>query len=192
MDPTHSQTDASQLLSRVVAGDRDGMDRLFGVVYDELRRIAAGKMRGERQEHTLSPTALAHEAYFKLIGQKEIDIRDRAHFLALAATAMRRVLVDHARTKRRLRRGGGAKPVELDEQIAFTAEDDLVDVLSLEEALERLAEKNERQSRVVEMRLFGGLSIEETASALSVSTSTVDNDWAISRAWLRRELSKEN
>ncbi len=191
MDDPQPPADATQLLSQVVAGDLDGMHRLFELVYDELHRVAQRKMANERVAHTLSPTALAHEAYLKLVDQKLIDIRGRAHFLALAATAMRRVLVDHARTKRRLKRGGGVAPVEFDDQIAFSADDDLVDILSLEEALQKLALKNERQAKVVELRLFGGLQVDETATALGVSSSTVDNDWAISRAWLRRELAGE-
>jgi RNA polymerase sigma factor (TIGR02999 family) len=137
--------------------------------------------------HTLQPTALAHEAYLKLVGQREVQWQNRAHFLGCAAQVMRHILVDYARARAAAKRGGGAARLTLTEGIAVAEERD-VDVLALEQALERLAELNARQSRVVELRYYGGLSIEETAEVLGVSPATVKNDWVIARAWLQRQL----
>jgi RNA polymerase sigma factor (TIGR02999 family) len=159
-------------------------------VYDEMRRLAAGYLRHERPGHTLQPTALAHEAYLRLLDQRNVTWQNRAHFMALAAQAMRRILVDHARRKRAEKRGGGAPHVALD---AADAEPAIVDAQGvpieyLNAALDRLAALDERQSRVVELRYFGGLSIEETAEVLAVSPATVKRDWTLARAWLHREL----
>ena len=167
------------------------MDRLFELVYGELRRIADRQMSNERDAHTLSPTALANEAYLKMIDQSQAEVEGRTQFLSMAATAMRRLLVDHARTKRRLKRGGDRQQVEFEDQIALTDHGELVDILSLEEALTKLAERNARQAQVAELRLFAGLSIDDIAAALEVSARTVDGDWAIGRAWLRRELASD-
>ena len=181
--------EATELLSAVTAGNRDGMDRLFGLVYEKLRDMAQHQLAKESSAHTLSPTALAHEAYLKLIDHDQMDIQGRTHFIALAATAMRRLLVDHARTKQRVKRGGGRTPSEFDDQIAVFEEEKTVDVLTLEEALKKLVEKSERVAKVAELRLFGGLQIDEIAEALGVSSGTIDNDWAAARAWLKRELT---
>jgi RNA polymerase sigma factor (TIGR02999 family) len=158
------------------------------VVYHELRRIAHAQLRGERAGHTLNTTALVHEAYLKLVGVDRVEWRDRAHFCAAAAGAMRRILIDYARARKRVKRGGeDAVQVPLAEGLDVAVERS-EDFLALDEALTRLQAQNERQSRVVECRCFAGLSVEETAAALDISPATVKRDWDFSRAWLNREL----
>lgn len=165
----------------------DGLDGLFPLVYDELRRMAHHRMRHERGGHTLSTTGLVHEAYLKLAGQARAEWRDRGHFLAVAAQAMRRVLVDHARRHGAARRGGGAQRVSLDE--AELAVDEQADALvALDVALTRLAALDERMCRVVECRFFAGLTDEETAAVLGVAPRTVWRDWVKAKGWLHREL----
>jgi RNA polymerase sigma-70 factor, ECF subfamily len=161
---------------------------LFTLVYAELRRIAARQLRGERFGHTLCTTALVHEAWFELAKLERIRWQSRAHFLALAAQAMRRVLIDYAVARRSQKRGGGCvrEPLEIDALVAVTERPE--DFISLDEALQRLALINERHARVVECRFFGGMSIEETADALGSSAATVKRDWEVARAWLNREL----
>jgi RNA polymerase sigma factor (TIGR02999 family) len=163
-------------------------------VYEELRRQAGRAMRREGDAHTLQATALVHEAYLRLVDQQRVQWRNRAHFFAIAAQMMRRVLVDHARTRLAAKRGGELQRVTLGDVGAGPAEagdGDGVDVLALHEALERLALLDPRQARLVELRYFGGLGIEETAEALEVSPATVKRDWAVARAWLRRALAAE-
>jgi RNA polymerase sigma factor (TIGR02999 family) len=178
----------TQTLRKAAGGDRSAMDQVFLLVYEELRRRAAGHLRGERQSHTLQPTALAHEAYLRLIGRADYPWQSRAHFMAVAARAMRAILVDHARKRNAQKRGGGRTPermetfVELEDTSAVRFED-------LDLALQDLARLNERQARVVELRYFGGLGIEEAAEVLGVSAMTVKRDWATARAWLYRELA---
>jgi len=181
--------DVTQLLARLKSGDRDALDRLMPLVHDELRRLAAAHMRRERSDHTLQATALAHEAYMRMVNLDRIDWRDRAHFFAVAAGVMRRILIDHARKRRAARRGGGAPHIPLEEglRLADDRPDELVD---LDEALERLAEVDPRQERIVELRFFGGLSVEETAAVLDISPRTVKREWAVARAWLRAELGR--
>ena len=158
------------------------------VVYHELRRIAHAQLRGERAGHTLNTTALVHEAYLKLVGVDRVEWRDRAHFCAAAAGAMRRILIDYARARKRVKRGGeDAVQVPLAEGLDVAVERS-EDFLALDEALTRLQAQNERQGRVVECRCFAGLSVEETAAALDISPATVKRDWDFSRAWLNREL----
>jgi RNA polymerase sigma factor (TIGR02999 family) len=171
-------------------GHRDALDRLIPIVYEELRRIAHRRLQGERDGHTLNTTALVHEVYLKLVDVNRVEWRDRTHFFAMAARLMRRVLIDYARARKRKKRGGGSVTVPLDEAmgIAVTQPDGLI---ALEDALTRLEAKNARQCRVVECRCFVGLSIEETAEALSTSSATVKRDWAFCRAWLNRELAAE-
>ncbi len=184
MDPK----DVTVALREVAAGDPAAVDRLFPVVYEELRRRAAAYLRQERPDHTLQPTALAHEAYLKLAAQDGLRVQDRAHFLALAARAMRAILVDHARRRRALKRGGGRTPTLLADALVVVGPDaEAFD--DLDRALDRLAQHSERQARVVELRYFGGLTIEEIAGVLGVSAGTVKRDWTLSRAWLYRELS---
>lgn len=166
---------------------REALDALLPQIYDELRRIARAHMRGERTGHTLSTTALVHEAWIRLAGIQQVDWQDRTHFCATASRAMRRVLIDHARTRARTRRGGDAVHVSLDDADAIVVQraDEL---LALDDALHRLEAVNPRQARLVECRFFGGLTIEETADVLDVSVATAKRDWALCRAWLNREL----
>jgi RNA polymerase sigma-70 factor, ECF subfamily len=164
------------------------MEDLFPLVYDELRRIAARAMRGERPDHTLCTTALVNEAWLELSKLTRIQWQNRSHFLAIAAQAMRRVLVDHAVARRRLKRGGGQplQPLDTDAMAVVVEQSD--DMLALDDALRRLGVMNERHARIVECRFFGGMSVEETAEALGISPATVKRDWALARAWLNREL----
>ena len=178
----------SQLLRELSQGRREALDRLVPLVYDQLRRIAHGQLRDERSGHTLSTTGLVHETYLRLVNINQVEWRDRAHFFAVAARVMRRILIDYARARGRDKRGGGAIHVPLDEAVDLpTAQVD--DLLALEEALTRLEVLNDRQCRVVECRCFAGMSVEETAAALGTSPATVKRDWSISRAWLNRQLS---
>ncbi len=186
-EPTRPSGEITQLLRKMQQGDRDAADRLAGQVYPELKRIAARRMRDERAGHTLQTTALVNEAYVKLVHQREADWSSRAHFFAVAAQIMRRILVDHARAKLADKRGGGAAMVPLDEALVFSAERSR-QVVDLDEALSRLEVRDERVSRVVELRFFAGLSVEETAEALRISTRTVKRDWQFGRAWLQAEL----
>lgn len=178
----------SQLLHELSQGSSDALDRLLPLVYDQLRRIAHGQLQGERTGHTLNTTALVHETYLKLVKIDQVQWRDRSHFFAVAARVMRRILIDYARAARREKRGGDARRVPLAEAMDLSLEQ-ADDLLVLEEALTRLEKLNERQCRVVECRCFAGMSVEETASALGTSPATVKRDWALSRAWLNRELA---
>ena len=166
------------------------MDEMFPLVYDELRRIAARKLRSERTSHTLSATALVHEAWLELTKLDRIKWQNRSHYLALAAQAMRRILIDYAVARRRQKRGGGIAPVHIDGEVWAVAEARGEDLLALDEALERLAAMNERQARIVEYRFYGGMSVEETADALKISPATVKREWSTARAWLNRELQQ--
>ncbi len=165
-------------------------EQLFALIYDELRRIAAGLLRRERPEHTLQPTALVHEAYLKLVDQTRIRWQDRAHFLGIAARAMRQILVDHARGRAAKKRGGGRQRVTLDEGL-LAEEGKELELLALDDAMTRLAGFDERAARVVELRIFGGLTVTEIALVLGVSKRTVDGDWSVARMWLARELRPE-
>jgi len=177
----------TQLLASVAAGDADAMDRLFPLVYQQLRHAAESVLRSERPGHTLQPTALVHEAYLKLVGSGAIPSRDRAHFLSIAARAMRQILVDHARRRHASKRGSGATPLPLDFPVpdGGMAVDELV---ALDDALDRLGEQSARLRSVVELRFFGGLSAEDIAETLGVTTRTVERDWVKARAWLYREV----
>jgi RNA polymerase sigma factor (TIGR02999 family) len=179
--------DVTQLLSEVRKGDQRALDALLPLVYNELRRVAGSMMRHEREDHTLQPTALVHEAYVKLLGQRSVEWQNRAHFMAVAAQQMRRILVDHARSHAATKRGGGRVLVELDSELVG----DLAwneELLAVDAALAELARKDEWLARVVELRFFGGLTVAEAAEVLGVSRSTVDREWAMARAWLRRAL----
>ena len=166
------------------------VDELVPLVYDELRRIAARYLRRESPGNTLQPTALVHEAFLKLADQQRVDWQGRTHVLAIGAKAMRRILVDHAKRKRRLKRGGKLKRLELDAAAALSPQRD-EDLLAVDEALEKLAQIDERQATIVELRFFGGLTVEEVAEALGLSKRTVEGEWTVVRAWLRRELAKD-
>jgi len=180
--------DVTGLLLAWGRGDQSAADRLVPAVYDELRRQAERAMRREGGEHTLQATALVHESYLRLVDQRQVEWRNRAHFFAIASTVMRRILVDHARARLTAKRGGGATQITLAGVAAGETTDD-VDLLALHDALEKLAVLDPDQARLVELRYFGGLTIEETGEALAVSPATVKREWALARAWLRRELS---
>lgn len=184
-----SSLDVTQILQEVSGGDKDAPARLMPLVYDELRRLANHYLRQERPDHTLQPTALVHEAYLKLIDQSRVDWQNRAHFFGVAAQSMRRILVDHARGHRASKRGGVQQKLTLDEAVDYSQSRD-IDLVALDDALNLLAELDQRQSRIVELRFFGGLTIEETAEALGVSPATVKVDWSMAKAWLRREISR--
>ena len=189
-----SHTTFSALLERARQGDQTARDQLFTIVYDQLRRIARRQRRQRDAQHTLNTTALVHEAYMKLGAAERLGVRDQAHFMAVAATAMRQILIDHARSRRTAKRGGGQASVSIDEiEGALRSGPDFSDdkaaaVLALDSALERLASHSPRQRRVVECRFFAGYSIDETASALGIAPATVKRDWAMAQAWLYREL----
>jgi len=178
---------ATILLHAWRGGEATALDRLLPLVYDELARIARGALRSERADHTLQTKALVHEAYIRLI-DADVSWQDKAHFMAVAARTMRRVLVDHARSRRRQKRGGGAVKVEL-EDVAATIAAPSVDVLDLHDVLERLAAFDPRQASIVELHFFGGLNYDETAEAVGVSAATVDRDLRNAKAWMRHELS---
>jgi RNA polymerase sigma factor (TIGR02999 family) len=183
-----SRTDrVTRVLEGAVAGEGRAADELLPLVYDELRSMAARHLKGERHGHTLQPTALAHEAYLKLVGQTRVQWQGRAHFLAVAATAMRRILVNHAKARGRRKRGGEAQRVPLD--VAFESfQERAVDVRALDEALGKLAEMDAGQARIVELRFFGGLTVQETAEVLGVSARTVHREWTLAKAWLHGEV----
>lgn len=170
--------------------DPAAVDQLLPVIYGELRQIAGNLMHGERLNHTLQPTALVHEAYLKLIGSADLQFADRAHFLALAARGMRRILVDHARRKKAAKREGEWQRITLMDE-AVGSVDRQLEVLELDDALAKLLGQDERAGRVAEMRLFGGMTVKEIAAALDVSPRTVDDDWAVARMWLSRQMTGE-
>lgn len=176
------------LLRRASGGDRDALDELMPLVYDELRRVARSHLRGERPGHTLHTTALVHEAYLRLVGQKEARYRDRSHFLSVASMCMRRILVNHARDRRRLKRGGDAVKLALDDATSLAVDERVDEILAVDDALTELAGIDARACRVVECRYFAGLSVDETAAALEVSDRTVRRDWLMAKAWLKRRM----
>jgi len=179
----------TKLLNNWSGGDDQALDELFSLVYDELHRQAGNHLRRERPGHTLQTTALLHEAYIRLAGQTEGSWENRNQFFAFAAKVMRNILVDHARAKQREKRGAGALKISLADVNPQTPELDL-DLMALDEALNRLAQTDEQQVKIVELRYFGGLSLEQTADALQVSRATVARDWNVARAWLHRELTR--
>jgi len=176
------------ILQSVSDGDRTAADRLMPLVYDDLRSIAARLLSRERSDHSFQPTELVHEAYMKLVDQKHVDWQGRTHFYAIGAQAMRRILTDHARAKLRLKRGQRPHRVEWSDNFALSI-DNLEDVLALDEAMTKLEALDRRQALIVELRFFGGLKVQEVADYLGVSTRTVELDWTMVKAWLRRELS---
>jgi RNA polymerase sigma-70 factor (ECF subfamily) len=180
----------TELLIGRSKGDKEALDALVPLVYDELRRQASRYLRHERVGHTLQTTALIHEAYLRLVDQRNVHWQNRAHFFGIAAQLMRRILVDHARTKKRAKRGGSDVRISLSEATLKTRAQDL-DIVALDEALERLAAIDEQQSKIVELRFFSGLTVEETAEVLSISPATVKRDWSMAKAWLHREISSE-
>ncbi len=185
--PDKEQKEISVILKDWSAGRRESADVLLSLVYDELRKIARRYLRKERSDHTLQPTALVHEAYMKLIDLSDVSWQDRAHFFAVASSVMRNILVDHARARLAEKRGGEGQRIALEDVVSFSREPD-VDLLALDEALNKLAKFDEQQSRLVELRFFGGLTIEETAHVLEISPATVKREWTVAKAWLFRQM----
>ncbi len=181
------RADATELLKGLVRGEERAQEDFLPLLYRELRRLAAGFLRDERRDHTLQPTALVHEAWVRLVDQDGASVEDRRHFMRLAAGMMRRVLVDHARARAAAKRGGGARPIELDPELTLAREPD-AQVAEVDLALERLALVSPRQARIVELRWFAGLSVSEAAAVEGVSERTVEGEWRVARAWLAAEL----
>ena len=177
----------TQLLVRWSQGDQNALEQLLPLIYEECRRLAARQLRREREDHTLNATALVHEAYLRLVGDQRFD--NRGHFFAAAAEAMRRILVDRARERNALKRGGDRRRIRFD-RLQIEAEETPAEFLALHDALDRLAAKDPRKAQLVKMRFFAGLTNEQAADALGISASTADNDWAYARAWLRLEIGK--
>ncbi|CAN5740888.1 sigma-70 family RNA polymerase sigma factor [soil metagenome] len=179
--------DITQLLNKAQTGDKAALDEFLPLVYNELRRIAENQLRNERGDHTLQATALVHEAYLRLIEQKEVDWNNRLHFFSIAAEMMRRILVNYAVQRNAKKRGDGATKIALDEAVSFSDELDF-DLVALDDALKSLTEFDQTQARIVELRFFGGLTIEETAEVLGVSDSTVKREWRMAKAWLKTQF----
>lgn len=182
-----STSDLTVLLEAARGGDREAFDRVFRLVYAELRSLAAAALAGEREGHTLQPTALAHEAYLRLIKQHSGSWKDRAEFMGVAAKVMRRILVDHARARKAEKRGGGAARIPLDDTL-LAFEERAIDLVALDEALEELGGLDERKTRIVELRFFMGMTMDEVSNLLGVPVRTVERDWAMARAWLRDRI----
>ncbi len=184
----HSQKEVTRLLVGWGNGDQAALDELIPLVHGELRRLAGRYMRRESQDHTLQASALVNEAYLRLVDQKSVQWQNRAHFFGVAAQLMRRILVDHARSRSRVKRGGGAQMVSLAEQAVLSNE--VAEVIALDEALKRLAELDPRKNQIVEMKFFGGLTNEEVAEVLKVTSRTVEREWRRAKAWLHRAINQ--
>ena len=183
--------DVTVLLAEATKGDQQAASKLVPLVYDELRRLARHYMRRERENHTLQATALVHEAYLKLVQHQSVDWQNRAHFFGIAAQVMRHILVDHARGHGREKRGAGQQLVSLEEALVFSPEKS-AELIKLDESLERLAKLDPRQGRIVELRFFGGLTVEETAHVLGISPKTVKREWSVAKAWLHGDLRQNH
>ncbi len=181
--------EVTEWLRRLDGGDQQALDELLPLLYDELKQLAISRRAQERQHHTLTSTALVHETYLRMLKQRRLEARDRTEFLAIAAVTMRRVLVDYARARSREKRGAGREALPLDEETAFLSDQESQEVLGLHEALERLETMSERAANVVQLRFFGGLSVQEISAHLGVTVRTVHRDWIAARAWLRKEVS---
>src|SRR6267378_6382640 len=186
-----SPRDVTALLGDWSRGNRTALNQLLPLVYAELRRIASRQLRNERADHTLQPTALVHEVYMRLVDQRQVDLQNRAHFFGVSAQVMRRILVDHARRHGASKRGEGVRCVSIDEAKDVAAASNEMPVLALDQALDRLEKVDASLAKIVELRAFGGLTIEEAAHVLSVSPSTAKRDWRTAKAWLNRELGSE-
>jgi RNA polymerase sigma factor (TIGR02999 family) len=184
-----SPAEVTQLLQQWSLGRQDALDRLLPVIYGELRHLAASYLRRERSDHTLQATALVHEAFIKLVDQRDVRWQNRAHFFGIAAQMMRRILVDHARAHSASKRGSGERPLSLDEALVTAPSTD-INLIALDESLTRLAAMDTQQSRIVELRFFGGLTIDETAEVLHISPATVGREWTLAKAWLYAELAR--
>ena len=182
------QTDVADTLVQVADGSDEAADRLMPLVYDRMRGLARSMLDRESPSHTLQPTALVNEVFLKMTDQNRVDLRGKSHFFAIGAKVMRRILVDHARTKKRQKRGGGMHRIPLEAGLQVSNRND-EDVLAIEEALTKLADMDPRQAEIIELRFYGGLTVQEVAEVLRVSKRTVESEWAMARAWLRRELS---
>jgi RNA polymerase sigma factor (TIGR02999 family) len=187
---TGRSEDVTSLLVASSKGDQEALNQLLPLVYDELRRLADRYLHRERADHTLQPTALVHEAYLRLIDQR-VSWANRAHFFGVAAEMMRRILIDHARSRQAVKRGSAGIKLSLDDVLEIT-EEKAADLIALDEALKALAEFDAQKARIVELRFFGGLSIEETASVLGLGTATITRQWRLAKAWLYHELSKDD
>ncbi|MEP7039105.1 MAG: sigma-70 family RNA polymerase sigma factor [Acidobacteriota bacterium] len=180
----------TEMLREWSGGKQEALDAILPLIYDELHRQAANFLRKERPGHTLQTTALIHETYLKLIDQRDVSWQNRAHFFGIAAQAMRRILVDYAKARHREKRGGAEENLPFEETLIVVSGERSIDLVNLDEALMRLAKLDERQAKIVELRYFGGLSIEETAEALNISPATVKIDWRTAKAWLYQQLKK--
>jgi len=187
---TLSQTGVTELLANWSKGDQEALNKLMPLVYDELHKLASRYLRRERQDHTLQTTALVHEAYLKLVDQRNANWENRVQFFAVSAQLMRRILVDYARRHRASKRGGDLYRLSLDDALVSTEEKD-AELLGLDEALDRLAAIDPQQSRVVELRIFAGLTLEETGQALNISPRTVRREWNMAKAWLHRQIKNQ-
>jgi RNA polymerase sigma-70 factor (ECF subfamily) len=189
-----SETETGQNITQMLrdwSGGKTGVaNELLAAIYSELHRQAAGFLRRERANHTLQTTELVHEAYLKLVDQKRMSWKCRGHFFAIAATAMRRILVDHAKKRRRVKRGGVEDDIPLEDVLIAAAENTNIDLIALDDALSRLAELDPQQERIVELRYFAGLSLEDTADTIGISRATTARDWNAAKAWLHRELTR--
>lgn len=182
-----NQEKLTRMLNEVRHGKREVLDEMFPLIYRELRQIASRQLASERAEHTLQPTALVHEAYLRLINQHSVDWQNRAHFFSIAAETMRRILVNHAVQRNAQKRGSGVTCIELDEAVSYYDQREL-DLVLLDDALKNLAEFDPAQAKIVELRFFGGLTVEETAEVLGVSASTIKREWRVAKAWLKTKL----
>jgi len=180
----------TQMLLELTDGNEEVVNQILPHIYDELRRLASSYLRRERSNHTLQPTALVHEAYMKLIDQSRVKWQNRAHFFGIAAQVMRRILMDHARKHTAEKRGGDAEVLPIEEEILIVSHDKSAELVALDDALNQLAEMDERKAKIVELRYFGGLSIEETAEVLGVSVPTVNREWRMAKAWLYSEIAR--
>src|SRR5215207_9546010 len=180
----------TQMLLELTDGNEEVVNQILPHIYDELRRLASSYLRRERSNHTLQPTALVHEAYMKLIDQKQVQWQNRAHFFGIAAQVMRRILMDHARKHSAGKRGGEAEKLPLEEEILIVSHDKSADLIALDDALESLAKFDEQKARIVELRYFGGLSIEETAEVIGVSVPTINRQWRMAKAWLYSQIAE--
>lgn len=187
---TPQSNQVTRLLLNWSRGDREALDELMPLVYQELRKLASSYLKSERPDHTLQPTALIHEAYLRMVGHEMPEWQGRAHFFGVASRLMRQILVEHARTRYAIKRGGGQQKISLEDASEVFVQDDAAKLLALDHALTKLAAFDERRSRILEMRAFGGMSVEETAEALGVSDTTVKREMRLAQAWVRRELEQ--
>ena len=186
----HAPSEITQMLIELTGGNKDVVNQILPHIYDELRRLAGSYLRRERADHTLQPTALVHEAYMKLIDQKQVHWQNRAHFFGIAAQVMRRILMDHARKHTAEKRGGDADKLPLEEEILVVSHERSADLIALDDALQALSQFDEQKAKIVELRYFGGLSIEETAEVIGVSVPTINRQWRMAKAWLHAELAR--